>query len=91
MIFPVITGDYVEFSLIVFIVILQVVSAGSGSVITMWMIETGQKVKQVHKPIPESRITRTELQAHVDKHISTEFLKKLWCCVCGNLVLSETS
>ena len=37
----------------------------------MWMIETGQKVKQVHKPIPESRITRTELQAHVDKHISS--------------------
>ena len=50
---------------------MQVVSAGSGSVITMWMIETGQKVKQVHKPIAESRITRTELQAHIDKHISS--------------------
>ncbi|XP_067024528.1 cilia- and flagella-associated protein 337-like isoform X2 [Acropora muricata] len=35
----------------------QVVSAGSGSVITMWMIETGQKVKQFANAHGNSEIT----------------------------------
>ncbi|XP_015771597.1 PREDICTED: uncharacterized protein LOC107349914 [Acropora digitifera] len=60
----------------------QVVSAGSGSVITMWMIETGQKVKQFANAHGNSEIT-TLTQDSTETRLltaSADGTVKVWPC-----------
>ena len=63
---------------------MQVVSACTGSVITMWMIETGQKVKQVRG------VLHCILQVSIPRLINQHLTKVVLIVVAPNQYLGNT-